>query len=66
MPFIFLLPLLQNRHLAGRSPKEGGLLFDDTVDLVLIDWVVEAVSSVSCQLLVKINVVAMVFLKIIY
>ena len=66
MPFIFLLPLLQNRHLAGRSPKEGGLLLDDTVDLVLIDWVVEAVSSVSCQLLVKINVVAMVFSKIIY
>ena len=66
MPFIFLLPLLKNRHLAGRSPKEGGLLLDDTVDLVLTDWVVEAVSSVSCQLLVKINVVAMVFLKIIY
>ena len=31
-------------HLAGRTPEEEGMLLDDMVDLVVIDWVVEAVS----------------------
>ena len=30
-------------HLPERTPEEG-LLYDDMVDLVVIDWVVEAVS----------------------
>ena len=30
-------------HLAGRTPEEEGLLYDNMVDLVAIDCVVEAV-----------------------
>ena len=30
-------------HLAGRTPEEEGLLHENMVDLVAIDWVVEAV-----------------------
>ena len=41
---MFFLPLSQNMHLTGRTPEEDGLLLDDMVDLVVTDWVVEAVS----------------------
>ena len=42
-PFIFLLALSENMHLAGRTPDEEDLLLNDMVDVV-IDWMVEAVS----------------------
>ena len=31
-------------QLAGRTPEEEGLLLDDMVDPVVIDWVIELVS----------------------